>query len=169
MKPTLTLFCALFLACATPKKEPTQDTKKPEVPTIDEIDSNPTANVPLTPVVWPPVGYQLMSKPMGTPARGTPGWVELPSLAKHKAMEAVAPQKPLLNGTFDDEGMFYTEGKVEGGTPTKECAKDQETYLNLTKMTSSPALPAMAPDNILLYLCEGKNPVEGKAGLLVPK
>jgi hypothetical protein len=168
MKPQMTFLFALFLACATPKKEPTQDTKTPDTSTLTNLDSKPTTDTPMTSTPWPPAGYKFIPKPIGSPVRSIPGWVELPSLSKHKAMEAVAPQRPLLNGAFDDEGMFYTDGKVEGGTPTKECAPGKETYLNITKMTSSPTLPVAAPDTILLYLCEGKHQIIGKEELLVP-
>jgi hypothetical protein len=164
MQNKLIFFVALALSCTTTTKDPTKDTKTPNL----GVDPKSTTTVPTptpTPASWPPAGYQLMAKPMENP--GTPGWVELPSLAKHKAMEAVAPQKPLLNGMFDDKGMFYTDGKVDGGTLVKECKS--ETYLNITNLTSSPTLPTPAPGTILLYLCEGKDPVEGKEGLLVPK
>ena len=167
MTSKLTLLLALSVACANPtKKEAQQSTQEPAPTTAVKTDSKPAADVPAPAVAWPPAGYRLKTEPMGAPVRGIPGWVELPSLAKHKATEAVAPQKPLLNGTFDDEGMFYTDGKVDGAAPVTECAN--ETFLNITKMTSSPALPVAAPDTILLYLCEGKVPVIGKEGLLVP-
>jgi hypothetical protein len=157
MRTPLVLACLCFLAC--PKETPKEPT------TTNASDTKPKDSVP---AAWPPAGYQ-MAKPMGNPVRSTPGWVELPSLATHRMMEAVAQQKPLLNGTFDDEGMFYTTGEVDGGVIVKECPSEKEMYLNITKMKMSPTLPAMAPDNILLLLCEGKNPIEGKLGLIVPK
>lgn len=150
----------LFEACAGPAPTP------PEATAPSDLAAPVTAPEPVLPTPapspWPPPGWRLAG-PVTPPVRGVPGWVELPSLARHRAMDAVAPQLPTIEGTFDDEGMFYTDGPTGSALPCAGAVR----WLDTNGVRAYERLPEPREDLRLVALCDGRTPIAGMTGTLV--
>lgn len=140
----------LLLACA-----PSPTAAPPVSPSVPAPPPPPAA-------VWPPAGWHVAG-PVTAPERGVPGWVELPSLAKHRAMEAVAPQSPRIEGTFDDEGMFYTDGPTDAPVACAGAVR----WLDTNGVRIYDTLPEPRADYRFVALCDGRTPVVGMSGVIV--